>query len=119
MARSAILTILVATIVLPASAWADCTYPGPPPAPPRGEFATLADMKLAHDAMQNFVNALEAYQTCLEKQIKAAPADTKPELKIAWRAQGNAAIDLAEKVSSVYSDQYKIFKARQPPPKQN
>ncbi len=120
MGRSALVAgFIAAASLLAVPAWADCVIPGPAPVLPRGEVATHADMKIAHDALQTYVNALESYQTCLEKQITAAPPDTKPELKLAWRAQGNAAIDVAKAASARYAEQYKIFKARQPPPKQN
>lgn len=115
MRRSVIVSAAVAALFLAAgTASADCTRPGPAPAPPRGAVDSLEDMKLAHSAMQTFVDALEAYQVCLEKQIKDAPPDTKEELKLAWRAQGNAAIDLAHQAAQVYSNQYQIFKTLHP-----
>jgi len=120
MGRAALVAGFIAAASLFAGqAWADCVLPGPEPVVPRGEVATHTDMKIGHDALQTYVNALESYQACLEKQITAAPPDTKPELKLAWRAQGNAAIDEAKAAAARYAAQFKIFKARQPPPKQN
>lgn len=116
MGRSAILfsALALALGVLPAlPARADCVMPGPAPVTPRGAVATLAEMKQAHDALQAFVNALEAFQTCVEDEYKSAPPDTKPEDKRAWRAQGNAAIDLANYLKALYEEQVQIYKAHQ------
>ena len=62
--------------------------------------------------LQKYVNALQGYQDCMEKQIKTAPADTKKNVLQSWRDQGNAAIDEATAQASIYSAQVKAFNAR-------
>ncbi len=68
-------------------------------------------MKTAHSAIQAYVNQLESYQTCVDKDASATPAD-QADLKRALVAQGDAAIDEANGLAAEFSEQLKIFKAR-------
>jgi hypothetical protein len=90
---------------------ADCLLPGPPPVPPAGATASPDDMKLGHDAMQHFVEELEAYQACRNTQADHTPGVTDKQ-KDEWISQGNAAVDEANALAAAYGAQLKIFKAR-------
>ncbi len=107
---------LAAAIALPAAA--DCGQPGPAPAIPDGTTATVDQLKVAHTQVQSYVNSLQAYQDCVEAQIKMAPKGTKAEDLQKLRDAGNAAIDQAKALSDNYATQVKAFKARTaaPPP---
>jgi hypothetical protein len=102
---------LCAGLSLPATA-AECLMPAPAPPMPKGATASAAEMASAKAVIQDFVNKLQVYQICLETEIKNAPADTTKELKIAWRAQGNAAIDEAQALAADFAAQLKLFKSR-------
>jgi hypothetical protein len=104
--------VFCASLVCGLPALAECMIPGKAPVPPNGATATVEEMKQGHDQLQSYVNQLEAYQACLEAEIKAAPADADKELKNAWRAQGNAAVDLAQELQTTYAAQIQVFKAR-------
>ncbi len=93
---------------------ASCLLPGPPPVAPNGALASVADMKLGHDVMQNFVLRLEAYQACRNAQADHAAAGVSQTQKDAWIAQGNDAVDEANALAASFSAQLKVFKARQP-----
>jgi len=93
---------------------ADCLYPGPAPVPPDGSTATEADMKLGHDAIQNYVLELEAYQACRNSQADNSPASVTDQQKQTWLAEGNAAVDQATALASAFSVQLKTYKARNP-----
>ena len=108
------LGVLGALGLAPISAAAECLMPQPAPTIPDGNTASEADLRAAHDAVQGFVNKLQEYQVCLENEVKTAPPDTRPELKIAWRTQGNAAIDQAHDLADDYAQQLKVFKASHP-----
>jgi hypothetical protein len=99
-------------LFLAVPAAAACQRPGPAPALPNGAKADQAAMNAGHDAIQAYVNALEAYQSCLRNQAEQAPPDTAPQLKAAWIAQGDAAIDLAQTLAAGYSAALKQFKER-------
>jgi hypothetical protein len=105
--------VLVLAGLMASAASAAC--PNPPRAPimPQGATATDEDMKLGRENLQKFVNILQDYQKCMEKQIKDAPPDTKPELKQQWQANADVAIDAAHEIADVYSIQLRAFKARQ------
>ncbi len=103
-------TLAALLAVNPANA--ECADPGPAPAIAQGATATEPEMAATHAAVQKFVDALQAYQACLENQIKSTASDPDFDLKQAWRAQGNAAVDLAQDVAADYAEQYKIFKSR-------
>ena len=80
---------------------------------PQGATATDDEMKEGRVKLQNYVHLLEAYQACMDKQIKDAPPDTKPEVKQKWQALSDSAIDAAHEIADVYSIQLRAFKARQ------
>jgi hypothetical protein len=107
-------TGLLAAGLLVSGARAECLLPEPAPTLPNGATATEAEMRAGHDALQGFVDKLQTYQACLEDEIKNAPADTRPEMKIAWRTVGNAAIDQARDLAAEYDNQIKLYKSRHP-----
>jgi len=109
-ASTAAFLILVATAPVAA---ADCAPPPRAPAMPQGATATDDEMKEGHDKLQNYVKLLEAYQTCMDLQIKSAPSDTKPEVKAQWQANSDAAIEAAHEIADIYSAQLRAYKARQ------
>lgn len=109
---------LAAALLSLASAGADaaCARPtGAVPVAPDGTKADEQIMKEAHDAIQVYVNELEAYKTCLKNQVDTAPADTPEELKLTWLAQGDAALDAANFAANQFSYALKTFKARTTP----
>ncbi len=95
-----------------AAAPADCLLPGPPPVAPDGASASTAEMKQGHDNLQLFVEQLEAYQTCRNRQIDQAPITVTAQQKQIWLQQGNDAIDEAHAIAAGFSQQLRVFKAR-------
>lgn len=113
-----VLALPAAALLFLAAAGADAACPRPsatPPAVPNGNTATEENMKAAHDAIQGYVNQLEAYKACLKDQAEHAPADTPRELAITWLAQGDAAVDYASFIAAEFSTALKEFKAHQAP----
>lgn len=107
---------LTAALLFLAAANADaaCTRPtATPPAMPNGATADEETMKAAHDAIQAYVNQLEAYKACLKDQAEHAPPDTPKEVAQTWIAQGDAAVDYASYIAAEFSATLKQFKARQ------
>ena len=109
---------LAAAVLLSLSASADaaCTRPaGAQPEVPNGAKADEETMKQAHDAIQGYVVQLEAYKTCLKAQYDAPPAGTTEEQKLAWLAQGDAAVDAANYVANQFSYALKAYKEHSTP----
>jgi hypothetical protein len=104
---------LLFAVALGPQAGADCAEPPHAPVMPQGATASAEEMKAGHDSLQKYVKILEAYQTCMENQIKAAPPDTKPETKQKWQALADSAIDAAHEIADVYSIQLRAYKAQQ------
>lgn len=100
--------------LLTAPAYAECKKATVAPEIPQGATASAADMDKARKAVQAYVNDLQAYQSCMEQQIKSVPERTDPEIKQLWRDRGNAAIDAANRIKDAYIAQSRIYKARQP-----
>jgi hypothetical protein len=94
---------------------AACVRPGPAPVVPNGATADDAAMKEAHDSIQSYVNALEAYQSCKKRDVEQAPSDISEETKATWVAQGDAAIDAAQNIALQFSFALKTFKERSAP----
>ena len=81
-----------------------------------GDVSDAAQMKMGHDEVQSAVNLLQQYQTCLTKQIAGIPAGgDSDQLKLAWAAQADAAIDAARHLAAEFSVQLRRFKARAKP----
>ena len=99
-----------------AGADAACTRPaGAQPEVPNGAKADEESMKQAHDAIQAYVVQLEAYKTCLKGEYDAAPAGTSEEQKLAWLAQGDAAVDAANYLANQFSYALKAYKEHSTP----
>jgi hypothetical protein len=107
------LPAILLSFFLAGSAAGECAQPPRAPQMPQGATATDEEMKEGHDTLQKYVKVLEAYQTCMENQIKNAPPDTKPEVKQKWAAMSDQAIDMAHEIADVYSIQLRAYKARQ------
>jgi hypothetical protein len=107
--------ILLALLLLfahAAPAGADCENPPRAPRMPQGATATEEEMRAGRETLQSYVKTLEAYQACMEKKIKDAPPDTKPEVKQQWQAMADSAVSAAQSIANVYSAQLRAFKSR-------
>jgi hypothetical protein len=85
-----------------------------PPPPPDGNTATQAQMTQAHDAIQGYVNQLETYQSCLNKQVDDAGPTVPVEQKQIWINDGNGAVDEANLLAHGFASQLAIFNAKHP-----
>jgi len=99
-----------------ASASAACTRPGQAPTIPNGTKADEAEMAAGRAAIQAYVNELEAFQACLNKQVEQATADVPEQLKSAWTAEGDSAVDAANVLANAYSAALKTFKEKSATP---
>ena len=110
--------ILIACLLLLSAnfAYANCARPGVAPEIPNGATADEAGMKAGREAIQAYVNQLEAYKACLKQQADQATADVSDQQKSTWLAQGDAALDYANVLANRYSAQLKLFKERTAPP---
>lgn len=106
-------SIAVLALLSAFSAEAACDRPSATaPAVPNGATADDATMKQAHDSIQAYVVQLEAYKACLKAQSDSAPAGTAEEQRVAWVAQGDAAVDAANVLAAQFSVALKQFKER-------
>ena len=108
--------LTAAALLLLAANGAGAACPRPStaaPTVPNGASATEESMKQAHDAIQAYVNELEAYKACLKQQADTATGDTSQEQALTWVAQGDAAVDSASYLAAEFSTALKQFKARQ------
>ena len=97
----------------PATQEDSCNYPGPVPTIPHGDSATAEDMKTQHDAIQGFVQALEAYQNCENDRASKAPDEaTKNHIT----ALGNRAVDQAHALANAFAAQLKAYHEKHPEP---
>ena len=114
--RTLSLNLIVCLLVAAAAGSAhgeDCAKPTvKAPVMPQGATASEEEMREGHDKLQSYVKILEAYQACLEKEIKDAPPDTKPEVKKRWQTLADGAINAAQEIADVYSAQLRAFKSR-------
>jgi hypothetical protein len=97
----------------PAAEEDSCSFPGPVPGLPHGDSATPEDMMTQHDAIQGFVEALEAYQTCENDRAAKEPDEGAKNRDIAL---GNRAVDAAHALANAFAAQLKIYHDKHPEP---
>jgi hypothetical protein len=117
MKRVACLVVLAA--ILPAAAWADCTYPKKPGKAPDGNRATRAEMVAALKVNQQYQGDITAYLACLKSEHEAeltanatASDDDKKKMTLRWEKKNDAAVDEAQDVADRINEQLHICKAR-------
>jgi hypothetical protein len=91
-----------------------CRFPDSPPRQPDGATASAAEMQASHDAIQHYVELLEAFQACRNKQIDDPSLPASLEQKRTWLNEGNAAVDQANELAAQFSAQLKVWRARNP-----
>jgi hypothetical protein len=94
------------------SAEAACTRPTDAPVIPNGQTAEESEVKASREAVQAYVNRLEAYSACLKAQVAAPPEGTSIQERTTWIAQGEAAIDAAQMIAKEFSITLRNFKER-------
>jgi hypothetical protein len=117
MKRVACLAVLAA--ILPAAAWADCTYPKKPGSAPDGNRASRAEMVAAVKVNQQYQADITAYLACLKSEHDAEMAsnatasdDEKKKITQRWEKKNDAAVDEAQEVADRINEQIRICKAR-------
>ena len=117
MKRVACLVVLAA--ILPAAAWADCTYPKKPGKAPDGNHATRAEMIAAKKVVDQYQADVTAYLACLKSEHDAdmaknaaASDDDKKKMTMRWEKKNDAAVDEAQDVADRMNEQIRVCKAR-------
>ena len=110
------LVVLAATL-LPAAAWADCTYPKKPAKAPDGSHATRDEMLSAKKINDQYQTDVSAYLKCLGEEKegamgKAANDDEKKKITARWEKKNDAAVDEAQDVADRFNEQLHAFKAK-------
>jgi hypothetical protein len=116
---------LVFTIGFTAHAWADCSKPSSPDAPPDGNTATKDEMVAAAQNFKTYNTDMNAYLACLKVEMDSAPKDVtkltakeKQELaqqQNALAAKNNAAVDELQANVGKFNEQLRIYKAKHTP----
>ncbi len=104
-ATTAVTTLRIGPCVAPDTA---------PPQTPNGATATDAQMKAAHDALQAYVDKLEALQACLNHAAQTSGSDVPPQLRDTWINRGNGAIDEANLLAEAFANAKDAFDAAHP-----
>jgi fibronectin type 3 domain-containing protein len=109
--------LVVLAAVLPAAAWADCTYPKKPEKAPDGNKATRDEMVTAKKLNVAYQSDMSAYLKCLGEEKDAALAkqtneDEKKKITARWEKKNDAAVDEAQDVADRFNVQLHAFQAK-------
>jgi hypothetical protein len=108
------IAMIFALAAITSSAWAEeCAKLPVEPQMPQGATATEEEMKEGRVTLQAYVKVLEAYEACMDRQIKAAPPDTPPQQLRQWELNAAAVNQAAHSIADVYALQLRVFKGRQ------
>ncbi len=114
------ITLLVAGVLLNATASADCAYPKAPGNAPDGLTATEQEMLEGMRAVKDYNQRVTAYLECLEaeknERIEAAGPDAPPDqiaqIKTIHSKRHNAAVEELEAHAARFNEQVKVYKER-------
>ncbi len=108
--------LVVLAAILPAAAWADCTYPKKPAKAPDGNRATRDEMVSAKKVQVQYQTDVNAYLKCLKDDFDASLAkqpapseDEKKKLTARWEKKNDAAVDEAQDVADRFNEQLHAF----------
>ncbi|MDE8344495.1 MAG: hypothetical protein POG24_11835, partial [Acidocella sp.] len=104
----------VASAAPPGPMTSPCPAPASaPPKAPDGASATQAQMDAARDSIQTYVNALEAYQACLNRAADAM-TDVNPATRQSWLEHGNGAVDEANLLAAAFAAAHAAYREAHP-----
>lgn len=114
------ITLLIAGVLLSATAIADCAYPKAPGNAPDGLTATEQEMLEGMRAVKDYNQRVTAYLECLEaeknERIEAAGPDAPPDqlaqIKTIHGKRHNAAVEELEAHAARFNEQVKVYKER-------
>lgn len=114
------ITLLIAGVLLSATANAECAYPKAPGNAPDGLTATEQEMLEGMRAVKDYNQRVTAYLECLEaeknERIEAAGPDAPPDqlaqIKSIHGKRHNAAVEELEAHAARFNEQVKVYKER-------
>jgi hypothetical protein len=113
--------VLAVVLIAAGPAFADCPYPTAPAKLPDGATATMEDMLAGQKTVKEYEQAINGYNSCIDKELSDALAkggdQLKPERKTEMQRveaqKHNAAVDALQSVADRFNEQVKVFKAKQ------
>jgi hypothetical protein len=95
----------------PAAAGAACRYPADVTVP-NGKTATAEEMTAGQQAVKEYVDALDAYQKCIDEEQEALGDAATAEQKAMHLKRYNAAVDAMNDVAARFNAEVRAYKAR-------
>lgn len=96
-----------------ASASFACDYPALV-AVPEGARATIDQMVTAQASVKGYMESMDTYLTCVNKELDAAGDDAPDEFKKIMVSRHNAAVAEMEAIAASFNDQIAAFKKANP-----
>lgn len=102
------------SLVLAASAQAECVFPKAPATIPDGKTATEAEMVAAMTAFKAYNEEVTAFGTCLDVETKEKSAGSAQlmQLKTMQSKKLNAAVAELQEKAKLFNEQVRAFKSR-------
>lgn len=96
-----------------ASASFACDYP-PLVAVPEGTSATIDEMVTAQASVKTYMESMDTYLNCVNRELDAAGDDAPDEFKAILVSRHNAAVAEMEAIAASFNDQIVAFKQANP-----
>lgn len=90
---------------------AACTYP-PDVTVPTGKTSTELEMLEASKVVNGYLDAMRAYQTCIDEEQAALGDAASPEQKAVHVKRYNASVDAMESLAARFNEELRAFKAK-------
>jgi hypothetical protein len=112
--------IMLAAMLAPGYASAECVYPKAPASMPDGKTATEEEMIAGMKGVKEYNAAVTAYLSCLEAELQTriteagpdAPSDQIVQIKSIHSKRHNAAVEELEAHAARFNEQVRAYKAR-------
>jgi hypothetical protein len=111
MRRPTVFTIAAALLLAAGPVAAGCSFP-PPVTVPDGKSATDAEMATARKTVQGWVDRMQQYVDCLDREAAALPLEQQTEESRALNVKRhNAAVDAMSAVAAQFNAELQAFRA--------
>jgi hypothetical protein len=105
------LALVTFLAVTPATAGGACRYPADVTVQ-NGKTATAEQMAAGQQAVKDYLDALQAYQQCIDDEQRALGDAATEEQKAMHLKRYNAAVDAMNDVAARFNAEVKAYKAR-------
>jgi hypothetical protein len=104
-------TLVAGSLLCCGAAGAGCNYP-PEVSVPSGKTVSEQELAEASKAVTGYMDAMRAYQECIDKEQAELGDSATPEQKAMHVKKYNASVDAMQTLAARFNEEVRAFKAR-------